>query len=157
MCFSISSRISADGGFYFTARDHERLIHRPKPGHDHATPSGNAVAAWVLGRLAALTGEERYARAAERTLELFHPAMRDYPGGFAMMAIALDEHLAQPRTLILQRQARCDRAWRQRPGARIPARHRSCSRSPMATQGPAAAARQAAPPGAGQRLAVPRR
>jgi uncharacterized protein YyaL (SSP411 family) len=93
---------AADGGFYFTARDHERLIHRPKPGHDHATPSGNAVAAWVLGRLAALTGEQRYARAAERTLELFYPAMRDHPGGFAMMAIALEEHLAVPRTLILR-------------------------------------------------------
>jgi uncharacterized protein YyaL (SSP411 family) len=100
------------GGFYFTARDHEQLIHRPKPGHDHATPSGNAVAAWVLGRLAALTGEQRYARAAERTLELFYPAMRDYPGGFAMMAIALDEHLRQPKTLILRGRDDALQAWR---------------------------------------------
>jgi len=103
----------ADGGFYFTARDHERLIHRPKPGHDHATPSGNAVAAWALGRLAALTGDERYERAAQRTLALFHPAMRDYPGGFAMMAIALEQHLAQPRTLILRGKAEALRAWQQ--------------------------------------------
>jgi uncharacterized protein YyaL (SSP411 family) len=90
------------GGFFFTSRDHEQLIHRPKPGHDHATPSGNAVAAWALNRLAALTGEERYARAAERTLALFYPAMRDSPGGFAMMAIALDEHLNGAKTLILR-------------------------------------------------------
>jgi uncharacterized protein YyaL (SSP411 family) len=102
---------TAQGGFYFTARDHEQLIHRPKPGHDHATPAGNAVAAWALGRLAALTGEQRYARAAGRTLELFYPAMRDYPGGFAMMAIALDEHLAQPKTLILRGKADALRAW----------------------------------------------
>jgi len=101
----------ANGGFYFTARDHEQLIHRPKPGHDHATPSGNAVAAWALGRLAALTGEERYARAAGRTLELFTPAMREFPGGFAMMAIALDEHLALPKTLILRGQSDALRAW----------------------------------------------
>jgi uncharacterized protein YyaL (SSP411 family) len=101
----------AHGGFYFTARDHERLIHRPKPGHDHATPSGNAVAAWALGRLGALTGEARYARAAERTLRLFYPAMRDYPGGFAMMAIALDEHLAQPKTLILRGKEDAVRSW----------------------------------------------
>jgi hypothetical protein len=100
-----------DGGFYFTARDHEQLIHRPKPGHDHATPSGNAVAAWTLGRLAALTGEERYARAAERTLQLFYPAMRDFPGGFAMMAIALDEFLALPKTLILRGKAEALGAW----------------------------------------------
>jgi uncharacterized protein YyaL (SSP411 family) len=101
----------AHGGFYFTARDHEQLIHRPKPGHDHATPSGNAVAAWALGRLGALTGEARYARAAERTLGLFYPAMRDYPGGFAMMAIALDEYLAQPKTLILRGKEDAVRSW----------------------------------------------
>jgi len=69
------------GGFFFTARDHERLIHRPKPGHDNATPSGNAVAAWALGRLAALTGNERHARAAQRTLELFLRADARLPGG----------------------------------------------------------------------------
>ena len=102
----------AEGGFYFTARDHEELIHRPKPGHDHATPSGNAVAAWVLGRLAALTGEQRYAHAAERALQLFHPAMSEFPGGFAMMAIALDEHLAQPKTLILRGHREAVDAWR---------------------------------------------
>jgi uncharacterized protein len=100
-----------NGGFFFTSRDHERLIHRPKPGHDHATPSGNAVAAWALNRLAALTGEDRYARAAERTLALFYPAMRESPGGFAMMAIALDEHLAQPKTLVLRGERAALNRW----------------------------------------------
>ena len=101
----------ADGGFFFTAREHERLILRPKPAHDHATPSGNAVAAWALARLAALTGEARYARAAERTLELFYPAMVEQPGGFAMTAIALAEHLAQPSTLVLRGRPAALRAW----------------------------------------------
>jgi uncharacterized protein len=90
------------GGFFFTARDHERLIHRPKPGHDNATPSGNAVAAWALGRLAALTGEDRYARAAERTLELYFPMMRDYPAGFSAMALALHEMIVPPAMLVLR-------------------------------------------------------
>ncbi len=90
------------GGFFFTARDHERLIHRPKPGHDNATPSGNAVAAWALGRLAALTGEDRYARAAERTLELYFPMMRDHPAGFGAMALALDEMIVPPALLVLR-------------------------------------------------------
>jgi uncharacterized protein len=102
---------SEAGGFFFTAREHERLIHRPKPGHDHATPSGNATAAWVLLRLAALTGEQRYSDSAERTLKLFYPAMRDYPGGFAMMALALDEHLAQPKTLVLRGRLDAIREW----------------------------------------------
>ncbi|MEW6690765.1 MAG: thioredoxin domain-containing protein, partial [Pseudomonadota bacterium] len=60
------------GGFFFTARDHEKLLHRPKPGHDSAMPSGNGMAAFALNRLAALTAEERYARVAERTLEAFY-------------------------------------------------------------------------------------
>ena len=90
------------GGFFFTARDHERLIHRPKPGHDNAMPSGNALAAWSLGRLAVLTGEDRYMRAAERTLELFFPLMREYPAGFAAMALALDEAVVPPSLLVLR-------------------------------------------------------
>jgi uncharacterized protein YyaL (SSP411 family) len=102
---------AADGGFFFTARDHERLILRPKPGHDNATPSGNAVAAWSLGRLHALTGEERYARAARRTLELFFPAMRRYPAGYAAMAIALEEQLSPPSMLILRGSVQALAAW----------------------------------------------
>ena len=90
------------GGFFFTGQSHERLFHRPKPGHDQATPSGNAVAAWALGRLAALTGEARYARAAERTAALFYPQMREYPAGYASMAVALAEQLAPPKVLILR-------------------------------------------------------
>jgi uncharacterized protein YyaL (SSP411 family) len=100
------------GGFFFTARDHERLIHRPKPGHDSATPSGNAVAAWALQRLAALTGEQRYAGTAERTLELFFPAMRDYPAGFGAMAIALEESLQPPNILVLRGKAAVLEQWK---------------------------------------------
>ncbi|HEX6268157.1 MAG TPA: thioredoxin domain-containing protein [Burkholderiales bacterium] len=99
------------GGFFFTASDHEQLILRPKPGHDNATPSGNAVAAWALGRLAALTGEERYARSAQRTIELFFPQMRDYPAGFAAMAIALDEQLCPPSILVLRGKAEALAGW----------------------------------------------
>ena len=102
---------AAHGGFFFTAHDHERLIHRPKPGQDNATPSGNALAAWALGRLAALTGETRYAAAAERTLALFYPLMREHPGGFAAMAIALDEALSPPATVVLRGHPQTMAAW----------------------------------------------
>ena len=90
------------GGFYFTGTSHERLFHRPKPGQDQAMPAGNAIAAWSLGRLAALTGEARYARAAERTAALFYPQMRDYPAGWATMTIALTEQLAPPKLVVLR-------------------------------------------------------
>ena len=61
------------GGFFFTAHDHEVLIHRPKTGHDNATPAGNGVAAFALQRLGHLLGEGRYLDAAEKTLRLFWP------------------------------------------------------------------------------------
>ena len=100
------------GGFFFTARDHEPLIHRPKPGYDNATPSGNAVAAWALGRLAGLTAEQRYAAAAEHTLELFYPMMRDSPAGYGAMTIALDEHLQPPGVLVLRGKPEALASWR---------------------------------------------
>jgi uncharacterized protein YyaL (SSP411 family) len=99
------------GGFYFTANDHEQLLHRPKPGHDGAMPSGNGVAALSLNRLAALTGEDRYARAAERVLELFAPQMEAYPAGFATLAQALDEALVQPSTLVLRGKPEAVAQW----------------------------------------------
>jgi len=91
-----------NGGFFFTSHDHERLIHRPKPGYDNATPSGNGVAALALQRLHFLTGESRYALAAERTLAQFHSAMNEQPGGYATLLMALEEHLNPTRTVILR-------------------------------------------------------
>ena len=38
------------GGFFFTADDHEQLIHRSKVFADDATPAGNAIAAFALQR-----------------------------------------------------------------------------------------------------------
>jgi uncharacterized protein YyaL (SSP411 family) len=104
------------GGFYFTASEHERLIHRPKSGHDNAMASGNGVAAWALNRLAAITGETRYARAAERALALFHPAMREHASGFAMLVIALEEQLEPPATAILRGAEPALAAWVQAMG-----------------------------------------
>jgi len=90
------------GGFFFTSHDHESLIHRSKPGHDNATPSGNGVAALALQRLSCLTGEIRYAQAAERALEFFYPALCSQPGAHASLLMALEESLTPTRTVILR-------------------------------------------------------
>jgi len=92
----------AEGGFFFTAHDHESLIHRPKPGPDNATPSGNAVAALCLNRLTFLTGDARYGEAARRTVELFLPSVRRQPSAFGTMLMALAEQLEPPRTVIVR-------------------------------------------------------
>ncbi len=100
------------GGFFFVAHDHEKLIHRAKPGHDNATPSGNGVAAAALQRLGHLIGEPRYLEAAERALRLFYPAMERQASGFVSLATALDEHLAPPQIVILRGEGRALEEWR---------------------------------------------
>ncbi|MBC8021487.1 MAG: thioredoxin domain-containing protein [Burkholderiales bacterium] len=91
----------SQGGFFFTSHDHEALIHRPKPGPDNATPSGNAVAALALNRLSFLTGETRFAEAAARTIALFWPAMERQAAAFGTLLAALEEQLTPPRTVIV--------------------------------------------------------
>jgi len=89
------------GGFFFTAHDHETLIHRPKPGPDNATPSGNAMAALGLNRLSFLTGDMRYSQAARGTLALFQQPLEAQPTAFGTMLAALEEQLEPPRTIIV--------------------------------------------------------
>jgi uncharacterized protein YyaL (SSP411 family) len=86
------------GGFHFTARDQEALIHRPKPGHDNSMPGGNAAAALALLRLGRTRDESRYIEAAERTLQLFRPQLAAGGGGTATLLMALAEalHPADP-------------------------------------------------------------
>jgi hypothetical protein len=102
----------ANGGFFFTSHDHERLIHRPKPGYDNATPSGNGVAAFALQRMHFLTGESRYALAAERTLAQFHSSVTEQPAGHATLLTALEEHQRPTRTVILRGPPAELRRWR---------------------------------------------
>jgi len=90
-----------EGGFFFTGSDHEQLIARMKPGHDGATPSGNAVAAGVLLRLQTITGEEAYGRRAAELLHAFHGAMTAAPSGFPQMMTALDYYLREPSEIAL--------------------------------------------------------
>jgi uncharacterized protein YyaL (SSP411 family) len=90
------------GGFFFTSHDHEKLIHRPKPGYENATPSGNGVAAFALQRLHFLTGESRYALVAERTLAQFHSELAERPHGHATLLAALEEHQRPTRTVIVR-------------------------------------------------------
>ncbi len=82
--------VDPSGGFFDTADDAERLVTRPKGLQDNALPSGNAMAATVLLRLHALTGEARYRTAAEAALALVTPVAHRYPTAFGQWLIALD-------------------------------------------------------------------
>jgi len=71
------------GGFFDTADDHEALVTRPKDVQDNAVPAGASMAASVLLRLAALTGEARYREAADGALATVTAYLARYPTGFA--------------------------------------------------------------------------
>ncbi len=79
-----------DGGFYDTPDDGERLVVRPRDVQDNATPSGGAMATTVLLRLAALTGEGRYRRAAELALATVGGYLDRHPTAFAQWLCALE-------------------------------------------------------------------
>ena len=81
---------SDDGGFYDTSDDHEALIVRPRNLQDNVTPSGNAMMAKQLLRLAAYTAEPRYDEAAREVLRKLSDAMRQYPQAFAESLNAAD-------------------------------------------------------------------
>jgi hypothetical protein len=89
------------GGFYFTGRDHERLMVRPKSSQDHAIPSGAAVAAMDLLRLHYLTGRAAYRERVERLFGAFGKAMERNPFGFAGLLLALEFHRDTPRQIVI--------------------------------------------------------
>jgi hypothetical protein len=91
----------AQGGFFFTSHDHEQLIHRPKPGHDNATPSGTGVAAQALIALGHLASVQPYVDAGERTVRLYAAALAQAPAGYASLLAALEDTLAPPTSVLL--------------------------------------------------------
>lgn len=74
----------AQGGFFLTARDSEPLLIRPKEVADGALPSGNNMMAYVLQRLAQLTGEPAWQQAAERQLSFLAPYAAQAPTAFPL-------------------------------------------------------------------------
>jgi uncharacterized protein YyaL (SSP411 family) len=79
-----------DGLFYDTSDDHETLVTRPRDVQDNAVPAGNSVLATVCLRLAAFTGEERYARMAEAGLRALQATLGEHPSAFGQWLLACE-------------------------------------------------------------------
>jgi uncharacterized protein YyaL (SSP411 family) len=101
----------ADGGFFFTAKDHEQLIHRSKSFADESVPSGNGVAASMLIRLGFLLGETRYLDAAERTLRAAWTGIKDYPQAHMSLVNALEDFLSALQILVVRGEASSATHW----------------------------------------------
>jgi uncharacterized protein YyaL (SSP411 family) len=88
-----------DGGFYYTGIDHETLIARTKDAYDNATPSGNAMAATALARLAALTGRGDLDELARETVRSVRLVLEKAPTAAGQSLIALDFLLGDGREI----------------------------------------------------------
>jgi uncharacterized protein YyaL (SSP411 family) len=88
------------GGFFAVGADHE-LIARRKELEDAPIPSGGSAATFGLLRLAALTGEARYADAAESAIALLHAIAPQHPTAFGHLLQAIDFSLAPVKEVAL--------------------------------------------------------
>jgi uncharacterized protein YyaL (SSP411 family) len=87
------------GGFFQTPSDGERLVARKKELDDNPTPSGNAMLAYVLLRLARIYGDDELERHAVSVFRLLAPAIPRAPSAFGWALCALDLHLSPRREL----------------------------------------------------------
>jgi uncharacterized protein YyaL (SSP411 family) len=100
-----------NGGFFFTAKDHEQLIHRSKTLGDESVPSGNGVAASILCRLGFLLGETRYLDSAERTLRAAWAGIQEYPQAHMSLVNALEDFLSSMQILVVRGEALSAAHW----------------------------------------------
>ena len=92
------------GGFFDRAKDAAPmggLEVRRKPLQDSPTPGGNSVAAIVLDRLHALTGERLYREWAEKTLEAFVGLIPQYGLFAATYGLAALLHARHPLQVVI--------------------------------------------------------
>ena len=86
----------ANGGFFDTPLDHEKLITRPRDLFDNATPSGNSVTIEVLSKLASYFADENLERAARQALDSGWSLAQRYPSGFGFFLGAGESTVTPP-------------------------------------------------------------
>ncbi|MBE0644444.1 MAG: thioredoxin domain-containing protein [Bacteroidetes bacterium] len=90
-----------NAGLFFTAHDAEALIVRSKESHDGALPSGNSAAAYVLMRLARMTGDMSYDQRAGEIARAFGAQLAQHPTGSTVMLTALHFAREQGQEIVL--------------------------------------------------------
>jgi uncharacterized protein YyaL (SSP411 family) len=108
----------AAGGFFDTAASGDKLLGvlatRRKPFQDSPTPAGNSMAVIALLRLHAYTGDSRYRRQAEQTLELFGGMAGQYgifAGTYGIAAVLFSR--PEQRIVVIGDDARAEELFRQ--------------------------------------------
>ena len=99
------------GGFFFTSHEHEKLIQRSKSFMDDSLPSGNGVAASVLGRLGHLLGDSRYLQTSELTLRSAWSSIERYPSAHNALLHALEENISPAKRVIILGETDATAEW----------------------------------------------
>ena len=89
------------GGFFFTAKDAEKLIIRQKEIYDGAIPSGNSVAALALLRVGRLTMKKDFEKKAENLFQIFSNQIRQNSEASPQLLVALDFALGPTREIVI--------------------------------------------------------
>ncbi len=92
---------SASAGFFDTTRDAETVLLRPKDLQDNAIPSGNALAAEALLKMAAFSGNEQWQQLAEESLGQVAEMAAEYPTAFSRWLSAGDFSVSKTRQIAL--------------------------------------------------------
>ena len=87
------------GGFFLAPPEGDGLVARKKELDDHPLPSGNAMLAHVLLRLARLYGDDELEHRAVGVFRLLRDAIPRAPSAFGWGLCALALHFAPPREL----------------------------------------------------------
>jgi uncharacterized protein YyaL (SSP411 family) len=95
LCEIIIERFSDndEGGFFFTAADHETLVTRTRDLFDNATPSGNSVAADLLVRMGTMLERNDFRRSAEKVFFSVEHLLAQYASGLGRMLAGVDFYI----------------------------------------------------------------
>ena len=95
--------------FYDTGIDHESLIIRPINFQDNAIPSGAAIAADVLLKMAVITGRKEFEQYGKDALKSSVPMLNQYPLGAGHWLCVLDFYLDKTKEIVvLGKSKSCD-------------------------------------------------
>ena len=94
-------RDEADGNFFFTADDHEKLITRSKSTNESSTPSGIAMAAMAHLRLGLFLGDEAIYGLGHGALRANHRVISQSPIAAPSLMQAVDLALGDPREVVI--------------------------------------------------------
>jgi len=89
------------GAFFSSPANQSDLVLRLKDDYDGAEPSGNSVMALALLRLARMTGNDDFRKAADRTLEAFSGRMLAGGSGLPQMLVAQMFAMGKPMEMVL--------------------------------------------------------